>query len=174
MEFQLDRTLEILRCTPATLRSLLSGLSDAWIRNDEGPETWSAFDILGHLIHGEETDWILRLIIILEHGESRPFTPFDRFAQFEKSAGVNLGDLLDEFQSLRRQNISELERLDLEPHQLEMKGTHPELGTVTARQLLATWTVHDLGHIAQITRVLAKGYAGEVGPWGEYLPILKK
>ncbi len=172
MEFQLDHAIEILRQTPATLRSMLNGLSDDWIKANEGPDSWSPFDIVGHLIHGEETDWLPRLKIILEHGEARPFTPFDRFAQFEKSAGKTLEELLDQFESLRNQNLVALENLQLRPEQLDLKGTHPELGTVNLGQVLATWAAHDLSHIGQISRVMAKQYTEAVGPWREYMPIL--
>jgi len=172
MDFQLDRTLEILEQTPGTLRALLSGLSDAWIESDEGPDTWNAYVIVGHLIHGERSDWIARLKIILEEGESRTFTPFDRFAQFEESVGQTLAELLDTFEALREENLRTLKDLDLQPEQAELRGTHPELGTVTARQLLATWAVHDLGHIAQIARAMAAGYSDQVGPWRRYLRIL--
>lgn len=173
LDFQLDRTVEILRATPATLRALLAELSDPWIRCDEGPDTWSAFDIVGHLIHGERTDWIARVQIILEHGDLRTFTPFDRFAQFQDSQNKTLAELLDTFESLRDENLRTLEGMKLSPEQMELTGTHPELGRVTLRQLLATWAVHDLGHIAQIARVIAKGYADQVGPWGAYLSVLK-
>jgi len=173
MDFELERTFEILRQTPRTLRSLLGGLSEEWIRVNEGPDTWSAFDIVGHLIHGEETDWITRLKIILEHGEARTFTPFDRFAMFQKSKGKTLAELLDTFEALRQENLRTLEQLNLLTAQLELTGMHPELGHVTVRQLLATWAVHDLGHIFQIARVMAKAYAAQVGPWEAYLRVLR-
>lgn len=172
MDFQLDRTVEILAQTPGTLRTMLSGLSDAWIESDEGTDTWNAYVIVGHLIHGERADWIARLKIILEEGESRTFTPFDRFAQLEESAGQTLAELLDTFEALREENLRVLRGFDLQHEQLELRGTHPELGAVTARQLLATWAVHDLGHIAQIARAMAAGYSAHVGPWREYLRIL--
>jgi uncharacterized protein YfbU (UPF0304 family) len=172
MDFQLDRTVEILEQTPGTLRAMLSGLSEPWIESDEGPDTWNAYIIVGHLIHGEKTDWIARLKIILEDGESRTFTPFDRFAQFEESAGQTLADLLDTFEALREDNLVILRDLDLQPQQLELRGTHPELGMVTASELLATWAVHDLGHIGQIARAMAAAYSGQVGPWRRYLRIL--
>jgi len=172
MEFRLDRTIDILKQTPATLRAMLGELSAAWVTVDEGPDTWSPFDIIGHLIHGDETDWIPRLQIILERGETRPFTPFDRFAQFDRNRGKSLEELLNTFESLRTRNVEVLLRLELQHAQLELAGTHPELGRVTVRQLLATWAVHDLGHISQAARVLAKSYSGEVGPWRAYLPIL--
>jgi hypothetical protein len=171
-QFRLDETIEILRSTPATLRSMLGGLSDGWTHCDEGPDTWTAFDIVGHLIHGERTDWIPRLELILEHGESRSFTPFDRFAQFEKSRGKTLAELLDTFEALRERNLRTLTALELRSEQLDARGTHPDLGTVTARQLLATWAVHDLGHIAQIARVMAKRYRDEAGPWRAYLRVV--
>ena len=174
MEFQLQQSIEILERTPGTLRSLLEGLSEPWLHSNEGPETFSPFDVVGHLIHGEETDWIPRTRIILEHGESRPFTPFDRFAFYEKSKGRSLGDLLATFQTLREQNIEVLRGVDLTPEQLDLKGTHPELGQVTLRQLLATWAIHDLGHLGQIVRVMAGQYGSEVGPWREFLSILKR
>ncbi len=173
MDFQLDRTVEVLRSTPATLRALLGDVSDPWIRCDEGPDTWSPYDIVGHLIHGEKTDWIGRMRIILEEGELRTFTPFDRSAQFKDSQGKTLAGLLDTFEAMREENLRTLEGMNLTPEQMELTGTHPELGQVTLRQLLATWTVHDLGHIAQITRVMAKGYTDQVGPWGAYLSVLK-
>lgn len=171
-EFRLEESIEVLRSTPATLRSLLGGLSEAWIRSDEGPDTWTAFDVVGHLIHGEQTDWIERLQIMLEHGESRPFTPFDRFAHFENSRGKTLDELLETFATLREQNLRTLATLHLQPEQLELRGAHPQFGTVTVRQLLATWVVHDLGHIAQIARVMAKRYGNAVGPWRAYLPVV--
>lgn len=172
MEFRLEHAVEILSRTPETLNRLLRDLPDSWITGNEGPDTWSAFDIMGHLVHGEETDWVPRVKIILEHGESRAFEPFDRFAQFEKSKGKSLMDLLDEFDSLRKGNLSELERMTITPAQLALRGTHPELGSVTLSQLLATWVAHDLSHVAQATRVLCKQYSEAVGPWRQYLPIL--
>jgi hypothetical protein len=172
MDFDLDLTTEILEQTPKTLRSMLAGLSKAWVTSNEGPGTWGPDDIVGHLIHGEETDWTVRLKSILEHGEARAFTPFDRFAQIEKNQGKTLDELLDEFAALRAQNLQILRELNLQPSQLDLKGTHPELGSVTVKQLLATWAVHDLGHIAQISRAMAAGYTNEVGPWRTYLRIL--
>ena len=172
MDFQLDRSVEILRSTPGTLRALLSDVSDPWIRCDEGPNTFSPFDIVGHLIHGDKTDWIPRLQTILEEGEWKVFTPFDRLAQSRDSQGKTLAELLDMFEALRGENLRTLEGMNLRPEQMDLAGTHPEFGRVTARQLLATWTVHDLGHIAQMARVMAKGYTDEVGPFGTYLPVL--
>jgi uncharacterized damage-inducible protein DinB len=171
-QFRLDETIEVLRNTPATLQALLGGLSDAWTGCDEGPDTWSPFDIVGHLIQGEQADWMRRLEFMLEHGESRSFTHFDRFAQFETSKGKTLNELLETFAALRAANLRTLAAKNLQPEQLERRGAHPAFGSVTVRQLLATWAVHDLGHIAQISRVMAKRYSEEVGPWSEYLRIL--
>lgn len=174
MQFQLEQGIEILSRTPETLNSLLRGLSGDWIYNNEGSESWSPFDILGHFIHGEETDWIPRAQIILEYGDSRPFEPFDRFAQFEKSKGKSLDELLDTFAQLRKKNLAALKKMKLSAEKLGQTGMHPELGRVTLRQLLSTWVVHDLGHLAQITRVMAKQYREEVGPWEAYLPVLSR
>lgn len=174
MDFQLNHAREILGRTPATLRTLLGGLPDGWVVSNEGPDTWSPFDIMGHLVHAEEADWIPRAGIILEHGEGRAFDPFDRFAMFEKSRGKSLGDLLDEFERLREENLRELEAMNLTPEKLNKRGTHPDLGVVTLSQLLSTWVVHDLGHVAQIARVMSKQYGEAVGPWRAYLPILTR
>jgi len=174
MEFQLDEATQVLRRTPAVLSSLLDDLADQWVVNNEGPETWSPFDIVGHLIHGEETDWIPRAKIIIEKGESGTFEPFDRFAMFEKSRGQSLRDLLDRFEVLRGESLQELARMNLTRELLEQRGRHPELGVVTLSQLLSTWAVHDLGHIGQIVRVMAKQYKEAVGPWQAYLPVLTR
>ncbi|HEV8522989.1 MAG TPA: DinB family protein [Terriglobales bacterium] len=174
MHFQLAEAVEVLTRTPATLNTMLRGLPQGWIRATEGRETWSPFDVVGHLIHGELTDWMPRLRIILEQGESRPFDPFDRFAQFENSKGKTLEQLLDEFSGLRAENVLDLNRLALRPEQFAVKGTHPALGTVTLGQLLATWVVHDLTHIVQISRVMAKRYGDDVGPWRAYLSVLNR
>jgi len=172
MEFQLDQAIDILSRTPATLNGLLRGVPDGWTMGNEGSNTWSPYDVLGHLIHGEETDWIPRARIILEHGESQAFEPFDRFAQFEKSKGKSAGELLDEFETLRKRNLIALEEMKITSDQLARRGTHPELGRVTLGELLAAWVVHDLSHIAQAVRVMCKQYSDAVGPWKEYLPIL--
>ncbi len=174
MDFQLKYAVEILEQTPGTLRALIGGLSDPWILTNEGPDTWSPYDVVGHLIHGEETDWIARIKIILEHGKSRTFTPFDRFAFFQKSKGKTLGELLETFDKLRKENLRALDELKLEPRHYDLKGTHPALGTVTLGQLIATWAVHDLSHIDQIVRTMAKQYHDAVGPWKAYLSILNK
>lgn len=174
MEFRLDDAKDILRRTPATLNSLLRRLPNGWALSNEGPDSWSPSDVVGHLIHGEETDWIPRARIILEWGEGRPFEPFDRFAMFEKSSGKSLGDLLDRFERLRGESLRELEEMNLTPEMLGKRGRHPELGVVTLSQLLSTWVVHDLGHIGQIVRVMAKQYGGAVGVWRAYLPVLSR
>ena len=172
MEFELAPAIEILRRTPATLNSLLRDLPEPWLVQNEGPNTWGPYDVIGHLIHGEETDWIPRAKIILEHGESRAFEPFDRVAMFEESKGKSIADLLDTFAELRAKNVCELESLNLTSELLDKRGRHPELGVVTLRQLLSTWVVHDLGHIRQVVRVMSKQYRDAVGPWKAYLSIL--
>jgi hypothetical protein len=168
----IDEAVAVLLRTPATLNTLLRNLPDGWIAAHEGGETWSPFDVIGHLIHGERTDWIPRAKMILEHGDTRPFEKFDRFAQFEASKGRTLASLLDEFATLRRQNLRELESLELTEAQLDRRGRHPELGIVTLRQLLATWVAHDLDHVVQISRAIARQYTDEVGPWRAYLRII--
>ncbi len=168
----MEEAVAILARTPVTLDALLRGLPDAWIAAHEGGRTWSPFDVVGHLIHGERTDWMPRARIILEHGESRPFVPFDRFAQFAASEGSTLASLLDEFAALRTDNLQQLAALRLTDQDLDRRGRHPELGVVTLRQLLATWTTHDLDHVVQIARVLATQYSDEVGPWRAYLRII--
>src|SRR5688500_16516349 len=174
MNFVLDPGVEVLRRTPATLRALLTDLPSEWTAATEGPETWSPYDIVGHLIHGERTDWIARARIILEQAPNRRFEPYDRFAQFRESQGKSLGQLLDEFHALREQNLINLRGFKLTDAQMTLEGEHPAFGTVTMRQLLATWVAHDLGHIAQIARVMAKQYREAVGPWREYLPVLDR
>ena len=174
MEFELDHAKDILRRTPATLTALLQDLPDEWLFSSEGPETWSPFDVLGHLIHGEETDWIPRAKIILEHGDQHAFEPFDRFAMFEKSKGKSLRQLLTTFEQLRGESLQQLDELNLTPELLSKRGKHPELGIVTLAELLATWVVHDLSHIGQIVRVMSKQYGESVGPWRAYLPILTR
>jgi uncharacterized damage-inducible protein DinB len=172
MDFQLDHAKEILKRTPATLDSLLRHLPEEWVLANEGPDSWSAFDIMGHLIHGEETDWIPRAKMILDYGEVRAFEPFDRFAMFEKSRGKAMRELLDKFERLRAESLKGLEELKLTPAMLCKQGRHPDLGVVTLSQLLATWVVHDLSHVGQIVRVMAKQYGAAVGPWRDYLSIL--
>jgi hypothetical protein len=174
MDFELTEGAAILERTPSTLRALLGGVPPAWIERDEGPETWSPFVVVGHLIHGERADWIPRARIILEQGADRRFTPYDRFAQFHESAGKPLATLLDEFDHLRRENLATLRDWELTDTQLALTGEHPEFGRVTLGQLLATWVTHDLGHIAQIARVMAKQYRDAIGPWRAYLPIVDR
>src|SRR4051812_5737679 len=174
MEFDLNRGIEILERTPNALRAMLEGLGSEWIDGDEGPDTWSAYVIVGHLIHGERTDWIPRARIILAQGANRKFTPYDRFAQLHESKGKSLASLLDEFTSLRAENLETLRSWNLTDADLALEGEHPELGAVTLRQLLATWVGHDLGHIAQIARVMAKQYRDAVGPWRAYLPVMDR
>lgn len=173
MEFQTDKALEMLSQTPKTVRSLLGNLSNDWTRKANDLESWSPFDVVGHLIHGEETDWIPRARIILTQGENVAFEPFDRFAQFEKSKGRSLEDLLDTFEKVRGRNVETLRDINPSSAQLKLTGIHPELGEVTLEQLLSTWVVHDLTHLRQITIVLAKKYAANVGAWKEYLSILQ-
>ncbi len=174
MSFDLEESLAILERTPAALAALLAGAPHAWIVANEGPDTWSASDILGHLVHGEETDWIPRARIIMESGESRAFDPFDRLGMFETSKGKTIDALLDAFAERRARSLAVLRGWRLSPADLDRRGTHPAFGAVTMRQLLATWVVHDLGHIAQIARVMAKRYSADVGPWAEYLPVLTR
>ena len=172
-EFSLAETIAILSRTPATLNALLRGLPGPWVHCNEGKDTWSAFDILGHLICGERTDWMPRARIILEHGEARPFDPFDRFAQARESQGKSLEQLLDEFARLRSENLDALLALNLQPEDLARRGRHPALGVVTLSELLATWAVHELTHMHQLARVMAHRYGEAVGPWSTYLGVLK-
>lgn len=174
MRFNLSDGVAVLERTPRVLRDLLDGLPEGWVSATEGPDTWSPFDVVGHLIHGERTDWIPRARIILAQGAERRFTPYDRFAQFRESKGKTSGMLLEELASLRAENLATLRSWKLTDAQLALTGEHPALGTVTLRQLLATWVAHDLGHIAQVARVMAKQYREAVGPWREYLPVLDR
>lgn len=173
MKFELSRSLEILANTPSVLESLLGGLSNEWLYSNEGPDSWSPFDILGHLVHCERNDWIERTLIILNSGDKN-FRPVDRFAQLTESKDKTISDLLEEFKSLREKNIARLKKLEISEAELDQKGIHPAFGEVTLRQMLSTWVVHDLNHLAQISRVMAKQYKDETGPWVEYLPILGK
>jgi hypothetical protein len=172
MPFDLDRSMEVLSRSPATLRALLAGVSAPWVRGTEGPATFSPFDVVGHLIDGEETDWIPRARIILAQGESLRFEPYDRFRHKARNAGASLETLLDEFAGLRAANLELLRSWKLTARELDLPGEHPSLGRVTLRQLLAAWVVHDLGHVAQVARVMAKQYRDEVGPWVPFLPVL--
>lgn len=170
--FHVDHACEILERTPAVLRAMLSGVGEHWALRNYGEGTFSPFDVVGHLIHGERTDWIPRLRRILDHGESRPFEPFDRFAMHAASRGKSIDDLLDEFARLRAENLVVLRASSLTAEQLAVRGTHPALGSVTIGELLATWTVHDLNHVRQIAKAMAWQYRDDVGPWRTYLPIL--
>jgi hypothetical protein len=174
MNFDLADSIAILERTPAVLEALVVGLPAAWTAPNEGPDTWSPFDVVGHLIDGEETDWMPRARIILAQGPNRRFEPFDRFRHLRINKGRSLPDLLARFEDLRRRNVRDLRALDLDAARLALTAEHPELGTVTLAQLLATWVVHDLGHLAQIARVMAKQYREAVGPWEAYLPVLHR
>jgi uncharacterized damage-inducible protein DinB len=173
MNLQLAEALEILTRTPNVLDSLLRDLPDSWTMSNEGGNSWSPYTVLGHFLHGEETDWIPRARIILEHGKSRPFDPFDRFAQFENYKDWSVVQLLNTFAEKRAQNLETLRQMNPAPEMMELRGTHPALGTVTLGQLLATWVAHDLNHIGQIVQTMSRQYTMEVGPWHEYLDILK-
>lgn len=172
MEFDLQQTIALLSRTPSALNALLRDLPQTWMFRNEGARTWSPFDIVGHLNHGERTDWIPRARIILQHGESRPFDPFDRLAQERESQGRSLPELLDEFTRLRSENLDALRALNLQLSDFDRRGCHPELGVVTLAQLLATWAVHDLTHLHQVSRVMAYQYRETVGPWSAYLGVL--
>jgi hypothetical protein len=172
MKFELDEAMAALSRTPAALNAMLSGLPRNWVENNEGPETWSPYDVIGHLVHCERTDWIPRAKIILEYSETRAFDPVDRFAQFEESKGKTLEELLEEFAALRARSLVMLREMNLGPGDFEKAGKHPALGMVTLKELLATWVTHDLDHIAQIARTMAKQYATEVGPWQAFVSIL--
>jgi hypothetical protein len=174
VNFNLDSSIAVLERTPRVLEALLSGLPDVWTTGNEGADTWSPFDVVGHLIDGELSDWMARLQIILSQGANRCFEPFDRFRHISANKGRALPELLAEFRRLREGNLSELRRLKLTGGQLQLTGEHPAFGTVTLEQLLATWVAHDLGHIAQITRVMSKQYRDAVGPWEAYLPVLHR
>ena len=173
MEHNLQHTISLLTRTPAVLDALLRDLPEVWTLRNEGEDTWSAFDIVGHLIHGERTDWMPRAKMILQSGESRSFVPFDRWAQARDSEGKSLSQLLDEFARLRSENLGELRALKLQPQDLERRGRHPALGVVTLSQLLATWAAHDLTHLHQVSRVMAHQYREAVGPWSAYLGVLQ-
>ena len=172
--FDLQAGTAVLERTPVALREMLAGLPAQWIAADEGPETWSPYVVIGHLVHGERTDWIPRARLILDQAANRRFEPFDRLAQFRESKGKSLARLLDEFSDLRRANLATLRGWNLTEEKLALEGEHPEFGAVTLRQLLATWVAHDLGHVAQIARVMAKQYREAIGPWRAYLPIVDR
>ena len=169
----MEETLSLLTRTPTVVDALLRGLPELWTQRNEGADSWTAFDVVGHLIHGEKTDWIPRAKMILDFGEGRPFVPFDRLAQQRDSAGKSLPRLLDEFAELRAQSLRDLAALNLSDADLARRGRHPELGVVTLGQLLATWAVHDLTHLHQLSRIMAHQYREEVGPWSAFLGVLK-
>ncbi len=172
MEHNLEQTMLLLVRTPAALNALLRDLPETWTLRNEGPNSWNVFDIVGHLIYGERTDWMPRAKMILQFQDRKTFAPFDRWGQARESQGKSLEQLLEEFARLRSENLRELRALNLQPEQLELPGRHPALGIVTLAQLLATWSVHDLTHLHQISRVMAYQYRQAVGPWSEYLGVL--
>jgi len=172
-QFNLADAIAILARTPASLDALLRGLPDVWVRSNEGKDTWSPFDIVGHLIVGERTDWIPRARIILENGEARTFDPFDRFAQAKEGQGKSMEQLLDEFARLRSENLAALQAMNLEPEDLSRRGKHPALGVVTLSELLATCAAHDLTHLHQLSRVMAHQYRAAVGPWSKFLGVMQ-
>jgi len=174
MKFELKKAISTLERTPAILKVFLQDLPSDWTHENEGDNTWGAYDIVGHLIHGEKTDWVIRAKIILGNNPNKEFEPFDRFIQFKNSKGKSLNRLLNEFEQLRIKNLKKLRSMNLSDEKLALEGIHPEFRKVTLKQLLSTWVTHDLGHIAQISRVMAKQYQAEVGPWIEYLSILKR
>ena len=173
MGHNLQNTISLLTRTPAALNALLRDLPETWTLRNEGDNTWNAFDVLGHLIHGERTDWMPRARMILQFGESKTFEPFDRRAQERESRGKSLGQLLDEVARLRSESLDALRVLNLQPQDLERRGRHPELGVVTLSQLLATWAAHDLTHLHQISRIMAHQYRQAVGPWSAFLGVMK-
>lgn len=172
MEQNLQHTISLLSRTPAALNALLRNLPDEWTLSNEGEDTWSAFDIVGHLIYGDRTDWMTRAKRILESGETKPFEPFDRLGQARESQGKSLAQLLDEFAGLRKEKLDELRALNLRASDLEKRGLHPALGPCTLSELLATWATHDLTHLHQLSRVMACQYREAVGPWSKYLGVL--
>ncbi len=173
MQFKLAEATQILERTPTVITAMVSGAPDHWLRAREGSGSWSCYDVVGHLIHGEMTDWIPRARIILQYGTDKAFEPFDRFAQFREDQSRSITALLEQFEFLRRENLSALDGMKLTENDLAKPGTHPELGTVTLAQLLSSWVVHDLSHISQMARVAARQYEYEVGPWRQYMSILK-
>jgi DinB superfamily len=173
MAQDLEQTTALLARTPAALDALLRDLPEVWTLRNEGENSWSAFDIVGHLIHGERTDWMPRVKMVLEFGESQAFEPFDRLGQVRESRGKSLDQLLDEFARLRAENLEQLRGLNLRREDFERRGRHPALGVVSLSQLLATWTIHDLTHLHQISRVMAHQYRDAVGPWSAYLGVLQ-
>ncbi len=173
MDHDLAHTMALLERTPATLDAWLRDLPDAWTTQNEGGDSWTAYDVVGHLIHGERTDWMPRARMILEHGESRSFEPFDRLGHVRESQGQSLAQLLDEFARARKENLQALRAMNLGPRELALRGRHPALGTVTMAQLLAAWAGHDLTHVHQISRIMACQYRQAVGPWSQYLGVMQ-
>ncbi|HEY4741528.1 MAG: DinB family protein [Candidatus Acidiferrales bacterium] len=173
MEHNLPHTISLLTRTPAALNALLRDLPDAWTLGNEGENTWSAFEVVAHLIHGEHTDWMPRARMLLQFGETKTFEPFDRWGHVRDSRDKSLGQLLDEFAQLRSENLTELRALNLRQEDLRLRGRHPALGVVTLSELLATWAAHDLTHLHQISRIMAHQYQNDVGPWRDYLGVLK-
>jgi hypothetical protein len=173
MEPDLQQTISLLARTPAALNALLRDLPEAWTLGNEGEKTWSPFDVVGHLIHAERTDWIPRVAMILDLGETQAFAPFDREGHARELQGKSLAQLLDEFARVRSENLNKLRALKLRPEDLSRRGRHPSLGPVTLSQLLATWAAHDLTHLHQISRVMAHQYREAVGPWRKFLGVLE-
>ena len=173
MEHKLQNTISLLTRTPTALEALLRDLPETWTLRNEGENTWSPLDVVGHLIHGERTDWMPRVKVVLQFGETRTFEPFDMSGHLQVIQGKSLGQLLDEFARLRSENLRELSALNLRQEDLERRGRHPALGLVTLSELLATWAVHDLTHLHQISRIMAHQYRDAVGPWSEYLGVLQ-
>ena len=174
MKFELNKSLQILQRTPAVLHSWLTNLDSSWIQNNYGDETFSPFDVVGHLLHGEQTDWMARVDIILEQGTAQPFTPWDRYAMYQESRGKTIAQLLDGFAAARQDNLARLEAKRLSDDDLDRAGTHPTFGRVTLRQLLATWVAHDLNHIHQIAKCMAWQYRDEIGPWRQYVTLIDR
>jgi hypothetical protein len=174
MTFNLNQSIELLERTPAALRPLLGGLSEGWVMNNYGDKTFSPFDVVGHLIHAERTNWMTRARVILQGGEETAFPPFDRYAMYQASRGKSMAELLETFAAERAKSLEDLRALDLTPAMLDRSGTHPEFGSVTLRQLIATWVVHDLNHLHQIAKAMAYQYRDAVGPWRAYLSVLPK
>lgn len=174
MEFELEKSIEILQRTPQVLNNLLLGISNEWLLNNEGKNTFSPYEVVGHIIHNELTDWLPRIKIILSNRVEKTFEPFDRFAHLKKDQNIPIDDLLKEFENLRIQSLAELQNFKLKEPMFLKTGVHPDLGEVNLRQLLSAWIVHDLGHIGQIARVMAKQYKNEVGPWAAYLGVLHR
>jgi hypothetical protein len=173
MEQNLEDTISLLARTPAALNVLLRDLPETWTLRNEGGDTWNSYDVVGHLVHAERTDWMPRARMVLQFGETRTFEKFDRLGQVRESAGKSLGQLLDEFARVRAENLAELRALNLRQEDLDRRGRHPALGIVTLSQLLATWAAHDLTHLHQLSRIMAHQYREAVGPWSTYLGVLK-